>query len=157
MYVDNNNPQSASKLNDTSIVIELAYINTKYLFIGDISNKMDSKIKGIEEIDVLKVAHHGSKETTSDEFLKLVKPKYAIISAGKNEKLNHPSTEVITRLKHIGIKEENIYITKNHGTIWLKSDGNTITIETRQDINLDGANRIGYKSIFKYVLIFCKD
>ena len=52
------------------------------------------------------------------------------------------------------MEQQNIYITKNQGTIWLKSDGNTITIETRIDIDLDGANRVGYKSIFNICSYF---
>ena len=148
LNVDNSNPNDKNKFNDTSIVIEIEYGNTKYLFTGDISEKLDNSIDGLEKVDVLKVAHHGAKGTTSKEFLQKVSPTYAIISAGENKSYNHPDETIIQRLIEQGIKQENIYITKNHGTIWIKSDGHTITIETRKDINLDGANKIGYKSIF---------
>ena len=77
-----------------------------------------------------------------------VNPTYAIISAGNNKNYNHPDETIIQRLIDEGVKQENIYITKNQGTIWLKSDGEKITIETRKDIDLDGANQLGYKSIF---------
>lgn len=62
LNVDNSNPKDKDKFNDTSIVIELAYKNTKYLFTGDVSEDIDSEIKGLEKVDVLKVAHHGAKE-----------------------------------------------------------------------------------------------
>lgn len=157
LNVDNSNPNDKNKFNDTSIVIELEYGKTKYLFTGDISEKADSNIEGLEKIDVLKVAHHGAKGTTSKEFLQKASPTYAIISAGENKNYNHPDETIIQRLIEAGIKQESIYITKNLGTIWMTSDGNTITIETRKDINLDGANKVGYKSIFNICSYFYKD
>ena len=157
LNVDNSNPSDKNKFNDTSIVIELEYGNTKYLFTGDISEKADSNIEGLEKIDILKVAHHGAKGTTSKEFLQKVSPTYAIISTGENKNYNHPDETIIQRLIESGIKQENIYITKNLGTIWMTSDGNTITIETRQDINLDGANKVGFKSIFNICSYFYED
>lgn len=129
LSVDNTNPKDKNKFNDTSIVIELEYGNTKYLFTGDLTDSLDNKIEGLGKVDVLKVAHHGAKESTSSEFLNLVKPTYAIISAGDNENYNHPDATVIERLKNFGVEEKNIFITKEHGTIWLKSDGNSIGIE----------------------------
>ena len=108
----------------------------------------------MEKVDVLKVAHHGAKESTSSEFLNIVKPTYAIISAGNNENYNHPDQSVIERLKEAGVEESNIFITKNQGTIWLKSDGNSIVIEKLKELNLDGANRVSYRSIFKICSYF---
>lgn len=102
----------------------------------------------MEKVDVLKVARHGAKESTSSEFLNIVKPTYAIISAGNNENYNHPDQSVIERLKEAGVEESNIFITKNQGTIWLKSDGNSIIIEKLKELNLDGANKVSYRSIF---------
>lgn len=154
LNVDNSDPTDKNKLNDTSIVIELEYINTKYLFTGDLTNNLDNKIEGLEKIDVLKVAHHGAEDSTSSEFLNIVKPTYAMISAGNNEGYNHPNLNVLERLKNIGIEEDNIFITKDDGTIWLKSDGNNIIIEKRKDLNLDGANKISYKSMFQICSYF---
>ena len=148
LNVDNSNPNDKNRFNDTSIVIKLDYGSTKYLFTGDITDSIDSKIKGLEKVDVLKVAHHGAKESTSSEFLNIVKPTYAIISAGNNENYNHPDQSVIERLKEAGVEESNIFITKNQGTIWLKSDGNSIIIEKLKELNLDGANKVSYRSIF---------
>ena len=148
LNVDNSNSSDKNRFNDTSIVIKLDYGSTKYLFTGDITDSIDSKIKGLEKVDVLKVAHHGAKESTSSEFLNIVKPTYAIISAGNNENYNHPDQSVIERLKEAGVEESNIFITKNQGTIWLKSDGNSIIIEKLKELNLDGANKVSYRSIF---------
>ena len=56
--------------------------------------------------------------------------------------------QIIERLKEAGVEESNIFITKNQGTIWLKSDGNSIIIEKLKELNLDGANKVSYRSIF---------
>ena len=148
LNVDNSNPSDKNKFNDTSIVIELEYGSTKYLFTGDLTDNIDSKIQGLEKVDVLKVAHHGAKESTSSEFLSIVKPTYAIISAGNNKNYNHPDQSVIERLKDIGVEKNNVFITREQGTIWIKSDGSSIVIEKLQELNLDGASKISYRSIF---------
>ena len=154
LYVDNSNPSDKSKFNDTSIVIQLEFGNTSYLFTGDLTDSIDSKIEGLGKIDVLKVAHHGAKESTSQKFLNIVKPTYAVISAGIDNNYNHPNQKVIDRLIFSGVKKDNIFITKNQGTIWMKSDGKKIDIEERKDIDLDGANRISYRSIFSNMFLF---
>ena len=139
--------------NDSSIVIRLNYLNTNYLFMGDATTDIEDEIE-CDAVDVLKVGHHGSGSSTSTEFLEKVQPKYAIISAGNHKGYNHPSEEVLERLRNFGIRDENIYITKNQGTIWVTSDGNNISIECREGINLDGTGRLSFKNIF-YVCSFC--
>lgn len=52
------------------------------------------------------------------------------------------------RLKDVGVEEDNIFITREQGTIWIKSDGSNIVIEKLQELNLDGANKMSYRSIF---------
>ena len=79
------------------------------------------------DIDVLKVAHHGSKYSSTKEFLQLATPSYAIISVGKNNSYNHPEQEA---LKRINEYTSNIYITKDKGTIHLISDGEKVQINT---------------------------
>ena len=139
--------------NDSSIVIRLNYLNTNYLFMGDATTDIEDEIE-CDIVDVLKVGHHGSGSSTSTEFLEKVQPKYAIISAGNHKGYNHPSEEVLERLRNFGIRDENIYITKNQDTIWVTSDGNNISIECREGINLDGTGRLSFKNIF-YVCSFC--
>ena len=77
------------------------------------------------DVDVLKVAHHGSAYSTSSEFLKKVTPKYAIISVSKENSYGHPSTSTLRRLKKY---TKNIYLTSKSGTILLTSDGKKINI-----------------------------
>ena len=142
-----------SSANESSIVVKLNYLNTSYLFMGDATQGIEKEIKS-DSVDVLKVGHHGSNSSTSSEFLDMIKPKYAIISAGNNAKYNHPAEQVLQRLRDANIQEKNIYITNNQGTIWLTSDGTNIEIQTRQDINLDGTGQIGKVDILNICSFF---
>ena len=139
-----------NNLNDSSIVIELDYGSTKYLFMGDATTAVEEMVEW-DEVDVLKVAHHGSNSSTSQQFLDKVKPKYAIISVGIDNAHNLPDVEIIDRLKSNNIK---IYRTDENDTIWLTSDGTTIYI-TPLEYDLDGTGR--KQAIFferKYLLAF---
>ena len=139
-----------NNLNDSSIVIELDYGNTKYLFMGDATTKVEEMVEW-NEIDVLKVAHHGSNSSTSKQFLEKVKPKYAIISVGRDNSHNLPDIDIVERLKRNNIK---IYRTDESNTIWLTSDGTKIEINPLK-YNLDGTGR--KQAIFlerKYWLAF---
>jgi len=110
--------------NDGSIVARLSYKNTKIMLTGDATKKTEEIIlydnkKGDPESDILKVGHHGSKYSTSEEFLKVVTPKYALISVGKENKYGHPSPEILNRLSQFGTQ---ILRTDQVGTIILKCD-----------------------------------
>ena len=105
-----------SDSNNQSIVLygNIAHLN--FLFTGDIDQSVEKNIIQQYEslpVDVLKVAHHGSKTSTSDEFLQFIQPKIAIISVGKNF-YGHPSLEVIERLKKHNVI---LYQTNIHGEI----------------------------------------
>ncbi|MCI9177346.1 MAG: MBL fold metallo-hydrolase [Clostridia bacterium] len=150
LSVKNNTSNSA---NESSIVIKLNYLDTSYLFMGDATQDIESEIE-CSRVDVLKVGHHGSDSSTSKEFLNRIRPTYAIISAGNNKQYNHPTNEVLQRLKDANIQESNIFITKNQGTIWITSDGKNIEIQTRKDINLDGTSQIGQMSIYNICSFF---
>lgn len=139
-----------NNLNDSSIVVELDYGSTKYLFMGDATTNVE-EIIDCDEVDVLKVAHHGSDSSTSQQFLDKVKPKYAIISVGIDNAHNLPDEKIIDRLESNNIE---IYRTDENNTIWLTSDGTTINI-TPLEYDLDGTGR--KQAIFferKYLLAF---
>jgi len=125
--------------NDTSIVAELIFNKNSFLFTGDISKSTENDLVFSENLntDVLKVAHHGSKNSTSEDFLEKVLPKIAVISVGKkgdsnpdcdNKERNpygHPNCEVLERLKNFGIK---VLRTDIDGDIKIISDGERIMI-----------------------------
>lgn len=124
LYVGNDK----NDLNDTSIVMKITYYNNSFLFTGDISSKVEKKILNKDlKSDVLKVANHGSDYSSTDEFLDLVDPKYAVISVGKNNIYKHPAESTLLKLNDRNIK---IYRTDTSGTIIMNSDGNNITIKT---------------------------
>lgn len=124
----------AENLNENSIIIELTYGEKKFLFTGD-AEVANEKLRSWDDIDVLKVAHHGSRTSSSEEFLEQVKPEYAIISCGQNNDYGHPHQEVVDRLK--GVK---IYRTDEEGTILVTSDGENLKFESL-NINLDGNSK----------------
>ena len=103
--------------NDKSLVIGFRLMHKDFLIMGDapikVENDMMKENKNIP-CDVLKVGHHGSDTSTSDEFIKYLKPKDAIISAGKNNRYGHPKVSVISTLKR---NKVNIYYTYISGTI----------------------------------------
>ena len=113
-------------LNNSSIVLKMTYGKYNYLFTGDATDKVEKLIlnKNIKA-DVLKVGHHGSAYSSTEEFLTKVSPTYAIISCASKNSYGHPSPETITRLEQIGAK---IYNTKDLGTIHINSDGDKINI-----------------------------
>ena len=107
--------------NEASIVTLLSYGDFDVLLPGDIGSQNEGVIEADKEIEVLKVAHHGSKYSTSEEFLEQIKPKLAIISVGKNS-FGHPTSEVLGRLRDLGVE---ILRTDINGEIEVVSDGKT--------------------------------
>lgn len=113
--------------NDASIVAKLVYGKNSFLFTGDSPQKMEKYLVSLDgknlNANVLKVGHHGSKTSSSEEFLGYVSPEYAVISVGKDNRYNHPHQEVLDRLQKFGIK---ILRTDEAGTIETKTDGENI-------------------------------
>jgi len=99
--------REVSAMNDTSIVMMLNTDKEKILFTGDISKKIEHLLveEGISlRADILKVPHHGSKTSSSEEFLEAVEPNLAIISVGRDNSYGHPSSVVLARYEEFGIK-----------------------------------------------------
>lgn len=124
LYVNN----EAKNLNDSSIVLRLKHGTNTFLFTGDASTKVEKQLlnKNIAS-DVLKVGHHGSRYSTSKEFLNKVNPQYAIISVGINNTYKHPHDET---LKKLNDKKIIIYRTDQEGTIVAESNGDIIQFKT---------------------------
>lgn len=118
-------------LNNNSIVLKLTYKNISFLFTGDAERSEESEILNKNyniKSDILKVAHHGSKTSSSKKFLEKIMPKYCIISVG-HDKSNLPKPETLKRLENIC---ENIYRTDIHGNIIVSTDGENIKILTQK-------------------------
>lgn len=114
---------SKKDLNDISIVSRLVYKDNEFLFMGDAGIETEEVIllsnKNVSS-DVLKVGHHGSFYSSSENFLQAVLPKVAVISVGENNKFGHPSNLVVKRLERRGVR---IFRTDQDGDIVLISDG----------------------------------
>lgn len=119
------NSNKYSGLNNYSIVIRITYKDTSYLYMGDAEKLSEEEIVGNIKSDVLKVGHHGSDTSSSEAFLKRVKPKYAIISVGSDNKYGLPSNSTI---KNIQKYTNNIYRTDLCGNIIVTSDGKNIIV-----------------------------
>ena len=114
--------------NDNSSVIYTELNNHKFLFMGDAGIEVEEDLiekYNLQDIDVLKVGHHGSKTSSSKDFINEIKPKYSIISVGKNNRYGHPNKEVLNNLE-----DSKIYKTDQDGSIIFKIKNNKLKIET---------------------------
>ena len=114
--------------NDFSNVIYTKLDGYKFMFMGDASSTTEEEILekyNLPDIDVLKVGHHGSKTSSDKKFIDEIKPKYSIISVGKNNRYEHPNKEVLDNLK-----DSKIYRTDKYGSIIFKIKNNKLKIET---------------------------
>ena len=126
-----------SNTNDYSIVSKIEFINTSFIFTGDIEKEaeMDLLEAGYNlKSDVLKVAHHGSSTSNTEEFLEEVAPKYSVISLGKDNAYGHPHKEILERLNKIDTK---VLRTDKLGDIVIKSDGENIIVD-KVDMGIGG-------------------
>ena len=131
MSVDNSEPENE---NISSIVVEMTYGKQKYLFMGDAEDENEEARKW-NDVDVLKVGHHGSNTSTTEEFLNQVLPEISIISVGEGNSYNLPKDKILKRLENI---ESTIYRTDRDGTIQIVSDGNSNEV-IKIDVNFDGS------------------
>lgn len=114
--------------NDNSSVIYTELNNHKFLFMGDAGVEVEEDLiekYNLNDIDVLKVGHHGSNTSSSKIFINNIKPKYAIISVGKNNRYGHPKSSVLDTLSN-----SKIYRTDLDGSIMFKINNNKLKIET---------------------------
>ena len=114
--------------NDNSNVIYTELDGYKFMFMGDAGVEKEKDILNkynISGIDVLKIGHHGSKTSSSKEFINEINPNYSIISVGKNNRYGHPNKEVLNNLE-----QSKIYRTDQDGSIMFKIKNNKLKIET---------------------------
>lgn len=114
--------------NSGSLVLRLDYGNDSFLFTGDIEENTEEFLEtsgAALAADVLKVAHHGSKTSTTQKFLEAVNPRIAVISAGKNNRYGHPADEILARLETFS---SEILRTDQMGDIRIFSNGEKLII-----------------------------
>lgn len=114
--------------NDNSLVLYILINNNSILFMGDSSKKVEDRLINdydIGKIDILKVGHHGSNTSSSKAFIKSIKPKFSIISVGKNNRYGHPNKGVLDILE-----DSKVYRTDKYGSIMFKIRKNKLKIVT---------------------------
>nr|WP_322822036.1 MBL fold metallo-hydrolase [Chloroflexus sp.] len=124
----------ANDLNNTSVVLRLAYGSVSFLFTGDVEEAAEldmlSTVRERLNATILKVAHHGSRTSSTAGFLAAVQPRIAVYSAGRDNNYGHPHRETIQALQRVGAA---VYGTDEHGTIVIITDGVDYQIQTRYD------------------------
>ena len=110
---------SGTEVNEDAMVMEMTSGDFKGIFTGDIGKETEEKLLQngwLEDVDFLKVAHHGSKYSTGQEFLDIVKPELAVISCSSMNTYGHPSPDTLRRLENSGSK---VLITKDAGAVMI--------------------------------------
>lgn len=114
--------------NDNSIVLYTNINSYRLLLMGDAGVEVEQDLMdkyNLEDIDILKVGHHGSKTSSKEKFINYINSDYSIISVGKNNRYGHPNNEVLDILKN-----SNIYRTDQNGSIMFKLKRNKLEINT---------------------------
>lgn len=132
IFLPENAPGAAGKGEDNnfSVISRLAYGADSFLFMGDAEAKEELEILNSWPdlaAEVLKVGHHGSKNSTNQLFLEKLKPKFSIISVGDKNKYGHPTAEVLEKLEKIG---SEIFRTDLRGDIKIETFGNGVMIKS---------------------------
>ncbi|MCX0384061.1 MBL fold metallo-hydrolase [Clostridium perfringens] len=121
------------ELNNYSPVMKISYGQNSFMFTGDAESLVEKEILSENKdlkADVLKLGHHGSHSSTSEEFLKAVDPSIAIVSCAKDNKYGHPHKETMSNLKKAGI---TVYETFRDGDITISSNGKKLDVKLHSE------------------------
>ena len=116
--------------NNDSVVLRIQYGERTILLTGDIEEEAERALLASQQAmhaDVIKVAHHGSKTSSTEGFVVATKPQFAIISVGRNSRFGHPHKEVVERWQSNGA---TVLTTGNNGTITITTDGHDLNLQT---------------------------
>jgi beta-lactamase superfamily II metal-dependent hydrolase len=116
--------------NNSSVILRITHGKNSFLFPGDAEREAEEEIvqtygPGLRS-NVLKAPHHGSKTSSTEEFLSAVSPNLAVISCGRKNRYGHPYPAVLERLEKLGV---SVYRTDLDGTVEIISDGETLSIK----------------------------
>lgn len=123
-------PPGTESTNNDSVVLKLQFKQISILFTGDVEKKTENTLRDYDlQADVVKVAHHGSKTSSTNEFVSATKPRFAIISVGKDSMFGHPHAEVVERWRASGAE---VLTTGECGTITVTTDGTDLRVTGMQ-------------------------
>ena len=121
--------------NDDSVVIEVVYRDVAVLLTGDISAEIERSLVPLltaSRLRILKVAHHGSRTSSSSVLLDAWRPQIAVISCGRGNRFGHPADEVLRRLESVGAR---VLRTDLEGQITIETDGHSLRTATFRSTN----------------------
>jgi competence protein ComEC len=125
-YVPNDTPK-----NDDSLVLRIRYGSRSFLLTGDVEKPIEYRMldeSEIQPVDVLKVAHHGSRTSSTEGFLEAATPAFAIISVGTDNSYGHPNRDVLARLSE---HHAAVFRTDRNGLVTVRTDGKHLSIDPR--------------------------
>lgn len=127
-----NTYQPSRSNNQSSIVLQVSYKQVDFLFMGDVEMEQEKDIRKKVDapVEILKVAHHGSKTSSSLSFLQSIQPNIAILTYHKNNRYGHPVERVIHHLYKVGA---SIYSTGALGHLVIRTDGTTYIVEPEKE------------------------
>ncbi|MCH7801627.1 MAG: MBL fold metallo-hydrolase, partial [Chloroflexi bacterium] len=125
---------TSSDIDNASVAIRVVYGAVSFMLTGDtfVEGEVLIARDGTPiDSDVLKVGHHGSRNSSADDFLSAVSPDVAVISAGLDNRFDHPHQETLDTLTQ-QVPESRIYITRDHGSVTVVTDGKTLFVNTQR-------------------------
>ena len=130
LFPENDDSPDAASDNNHSLVLRLVYDSRAFLLTGDVERKAENAMLATPEYlaaDVVKVPHHGSHTSSTQQFIYAVKPQLAIISVGRRSRFGHPHKDVVERWKNSGAQ---VITTGENGTISVSTDGSDLAVTT---------------------------
>lgn len=124
--------EGSGGVNDTSIVLEIHIDGHSMMLSGDVSSVVERTIVSrtvVKPVDIIKVGHHGSRYSTSEQWVEVLKPSIALISVGAKNEFNHPAQSVIGRLREMGTQ---VYQTSLDGTVSVEFRSDGLMVKTHQ-------------------------
>lgn len=125
------NREDYDDVNNGSVGVLVQHGGNRMLFLGDCEEEAEEDIlqNGVplQKIDLYKVSHHGSSSSSSEDFIEIIEPEYAVISVGEDNSYGHPHAEVLNRLRKAGTK---LFRTDEQGSIVVESDGENLQFNT---------------------------
>lgn len=130
LFPEKDESETAISDNNHSLVLRISFGTKKFLLTGDIERQTESFLARnppLLQADVVKAAHHGSRTSSTEEFVDATRAGYVIIPVGKTSQFGHPHKEIVERWKNAGAK---IYQTGDQGTVTISTDGKDFEIQT---------------------------
>jgi len=122
--------EQAGSENNASLVLRLVFGDTEFLFTGDIEKETEAALVGSGNAlsaDVVKVPHHGSRTSSTPDFVNAVRPQIAVIPVGRRSMYSHPHPEVVQRWH---ASTQTVLTTGQNGTVTITTDGRSFKLDT---------------------------